>query len=225
MSLCLTLIHALRLAAEKFAQDWHDQYAPIKNAEYELTGGHSVYDRFQYMNLAGSKVHAAYFYMLTDVNGNYVAPPLIETIKRVVALGKNAFKDFDLYLKNRRAAYLVKKGIRVYESDDLNDYDKLQKDIERAEAEYPEFSELADELYEFQDTVVWEYAVKTGLASEELFAKLTEGEPDYIPLTRVMDKMYEQMHGGKRGAANQKTPIYRIKGSSRDTYSPLENIS
>ena len=210
--------------AEKTAQDWYDQYTPIKNAEYELTGGHSVYDRFQYMNLAGSKVHAAYFYMLTDVNGNYVAPPLIETIKRVVALGKNAFKDFDLYLKNRRAAYLVNKGIRVYESDDLNDYDKLQKDIERAEAEYPEFSELADELYEFQDTVVWEYAVKTGLASEELFDKLTEGEPDYIPLTRVMDKMYEQMHRGKRGAANQKTPIYRIKGSSRDTYSPLENI-
>ena len=210
--------------AEKFAQDWYDQYTPIKSAEYELTGGHSVYDRFQYINLAGSKVHGAYFYMLTDVNGNYVAPPLIETIKRIVALGKNAIKDFDLYLKNRRAAYLVKKDIKVYESDDLNDYDKLQKDIERAEAEYPEFSELADELYEFQDTVLWEYAVKTGLASEELFNKLTGEGRDYIPLTRVMDKMYEQMRGGKRGAANQKTPIYRIKGSSRDTYSPLENI-
>lgn len=213
-----------KASAEKFAQDWYDQYAPIKNAEYELTGGHSVYDRFQYMNLAGSKVHAAYFYMLTDVNGNYVAPPLIETIKRVVALGKNAFKDFDLYLKNRRAAYLVNKGIRVYESDDLNDYDKIQKDIERAEAEYPEFSALADELYEFQDTVLWEYGVNTGLVSEERYEKLTEEGADYIPLFRVMDKMYEERHGGKRGAANQKSPIKKIVGSSRDTYSPLENM-
>lgn len=213
-----------KAAAEKFAQDWYDQYAPIKNAEYELAGGHSVYDRFQYINLAGSKVYAAYFYMLTDVNGNYVAPPLIETIKRVVVLGKNAYNDFDLYLKNRRAAYLVKKGIRVYASDDLNDYDKIQEDIARAEAEYPEFSALADEVYEFQNTVLWEYGVKTGLVSEELYEKLTEEGADYMPLFRVMDKMYEERHGGKRGAANQKSPIKKIVGSSRDTYSPLENM-
>ena len=40
---------------------------------------------------------------------------------------------------------------------------------------------------------------------KNLFDKLTEGEPDYIPLTRVMDKMNEQMHRGKRGAANPKS--------------------
>lgn len=211
--------------AEKLAQDWYDKYSPIRNAEYNLTGSHSAYDRFAYIDVAGSKVWAAFHTMLTDLNGNHIGTPLANTIKKIATLGSNAYSDFDLYLKNRRAAYLSGRGIKVYATEDLNNYEKLQEDISKVEISYPEFNDLANEIYEFNKTVLWEYGVNSGLISDELFNKLTEDGSDYVPLYRVMDDMFERIYAGTmRGAVNQKAPIKRIHGSTRDTYSPLENL-
>jgi len=87
----------------------------------------------------------------------------------------------------------------------------------------PKFKDVAEELYKYSDELL-RYLVDSGRISEDVAKMIKEKNLFYVPFYRVMD--YEPPVGGlsSKKFTNLFNPIKRLKGSSRDIYSPLESL-
>jgi len=213
-------------ALDKFVFNWIDMYSVIKYAELKATGTTQVYDKIMLSNNLDLKVDQTLRNGLYDLSGNIIAPALKDHITYM--LNESDYKpvdtkrDFSLYLKNRRAAELVERGIRAYADDTLNNQAAIQNSIAQLDDKYPHFNEAAKGIYEFQNMIMYEYAVKTGLISEDQYSRMMEVNQNYVPFFRVLDTLGK--NETRKGIANQHSPVKRIYGSGLDTYDPIENI-
>lgn len=95
----------------------------------------------------------------------------------------------------------------------------------------PEFGKLKQtlqELYNYQDNLVQEYLVKTGVMSPEQYAAMRGQNQAYIPFKRVQDTVEELLTGVPQrkgaGSVSKQDVIKGIRGSDRDIVDPLESI-
>jgi len=127
--------------------------------------------------------------------------------------------DMDTYLAHKRMAGFGDVGREVYGTDPAK-----SRQITRAlEAKYPEISRLADQLYRYQDQGLQELA-NAGFLSKEAVDAMRSQNPDYAPLYRVMDEMNDYLGLPTRKTMQGSNPVVRIKGSTKQIDSPLENI-
>jgi len=159
----------------------------------------------------------------------------LEPIKTDDNLGKiiddanNDIREFEHYLKLKRAAHLLEtKNHKFYADDIYSGVDDMQQNLKLLEQEYPKFVELSERLYDWYNKFFKAWVIDTkmlGKDSEKVYKEMRKQDPYYVPLFRVKE------NGGVKGFTNsiadQKAEVYRLseKGNDQDTTSPLDNIA
>ena len=130
---------------------------------------------------------------------------------------------FEQYLIYKHGLEFLANGKRVFADDSINNKDYLTEEIKRLEAENPNFKEIAESVYEWQRTLMYEYGVKSGLMKKETAEALWAKYPCYVPFNRNV----EEAKGGKGkvGFVNQSSPVRNAKGSGLDLLGIYENIA
>lgn len=122
-----------------------------------------------------------------------------------------------------RDAELQGRGIKGSNTGALDDL--LSGKIGQSD---PEMGKALKALYAYQDSIVKEYLVKTGIMSEASFKAMKSKNQFYVPFKRVMDQVDEYLGSTpqKRGAGSvgSQNVIKGIKGSDRDIVDPLESM-
>ena len=153
-----------------------------------------------------------------DENGDKI-PGLAQVLENVRE-GKKA-EDFHQYLIYRHGLEWAEQGKRVFGDDTLDNADFMLSEIDRLDAQYPDFRGISEKLYAWQRRFMQEWLVNTGMITQETADMLWEKYPCYVPFFRRVDNTGT---GVRRGFANQRAPIRRAKGSGLDLYDPVENI-
>lgn len=139
-------------------------------------------------------------------------------------INKKDFPYFEGYLKDKHALDVVKQNKQMYSIDLGNDSNDIQKRIDLYEQRYPHFKDVSENIYGWYKKFFYNWTVKTNLISEDTFNILYEKYPHYVPSFRVQEKESSNAGQVKKGFANQRTPLQKLKGSGRDTYSPIEGL-
>lgn len=128
--------------------------------------------------------------------------------------------DMDLYLASKRMAGFETAGRKVYGTDTK----KAKEIVNAIETKYGRnIQGIAEKLYKYQDDGFNEM-VNAGFISPET-AKIIKGQnPDYAPLQRVMDDVDNYLGLPTRKTMQGTQPITKLKGSTKQIDSPLENI-
>ncbi|WP_339283646.1 LPD38 domain-containing protein [Paenibacillus sp. FSL R5-0486] len=161
---------------------------------------------------------------LVDSGGNTVGSSLKEILSE---LPKNKYSDFEDYLVNRHAVTRFGRGEKVYR-DDLNWTPEVgEAKIAKFEADHPEFAQVADKLYEFNNNMVQKWLVDTGIISPDQAKAWSEINPYYVPNKRYfneLEKTGKQIGGAKGKGFSGKNPVkgYQKGGSQRPIISPIE---
>lgn len=167
---------------------------------------------------------------MRDVNGNVVTdengqPVYEKSLAQVLApltdgtkskANRKVEDDFGVYLVCRRGLELP--GIRVFGDPTLDTPEAMQRDVERLEAAYPQFREVAEDLYRWQRNLLYTWGVETGLISLDTFRTLGEKYQAYVPLQRHIDPATGK---SKKGSGQI---INAIRGSGLDIIRPVDSI-
>lgn len=124
--------------------------------------------------------------------------------------------DFATYLTARRSFDLSLRDIETGISQE-----QAAAEIALYEDKYPNFRDLAERVYKYQDNLLV-YGQEMGLLSKDMLEKLRQ-YGSYVPFYRVFEELESRGYMGKQ-LANVRNPIKRIKGSERDIINPLESI-
>lgn len=211
---------------------WLDGFHPIKQLMdfVESATGKVVTGAKNAYKLATNSLNAntiSNFVLLEhfrDLDGNLIGGynSFVECVRDVDLTDGETRKSFSEYLKLKHALEVQAKGKRVFADEVLGDTKNIQSRLDELNREFPEFEDAAKKLYEFQHNILTEFAVKSGLMTQEQADFLRDEYPCYVPFHRYIK--------GKKGSfvrralANQKSPIQRMKGSGLDTLDPLESI-
>ena len=219
------------VAHEQYTK-WIDKFHPIKvltDFVEQATGSVATGAKNMYKLATNSlNAHSRANYVLeegfVDLNGEEIsgAKSLVEALKGVNLSDNKVRKSFDAYIKNKHALEVIDKGKQVYSNERLEDPDNIKKQIRAAEKEHPEFITAAKNLYDYQYNLLTHFAAKSGLMTQQQVDFLNAEYPCYVPFYRFIENK-----GGvfaRRSLANQSSPIMKMKGSGRDTLSPLESI-
>lgn len=148
--------------------------------------------------------------------------------ERVAALPLNRYAEFEDYLINRHAITRFDRGENVFHERLEWTPEKGQKILADYDRQYPMFAQVADQLYDYQRTMVQEWLVNTGMISQKQANAWFEANPYYVPNKRHFSEMEKggKGFGSKRGYANQSVPVkkYQKTGSRRQIISPIETI-
>lgn len=92
----------------------------------------------------------------------------------------------------------------------------------------PQTKEALKKLYSYQDNLVKEYLVKTGIMSPQSYANMKANNQSYVPFKRVMDQVDDWLGNTPQtkgaGSVASQNVIKKIKGSKREIVDPLESI-
>ncbi|KQY87087.1 hypothetical protein ASD24_26795 [Paenibacillus sp. Root52] len=161
---------------------------------------------------------------LVDSAGNTVGASLKQVLSE---LPKGKFLDFEDYLINRHAITRFDRGEKVFK-DSLNWTPEAgQIKLDRYDAEFPEFKQIADQLYEFNNTMVQKWLVEPGIISPKQAEAWLEANPYYVPNKRFfseLEKTGKQIGGAKGKGFGGRNPVkgYQKGGSQRQIISPIE---
>lgn len=136
---------------------------------------------------------------------------------------KDELVDFKMYLIYKHGLEFLSNNKRVFADDTINNKEFMSEQIAAMEEKYPQFKDIAESVYEWQRTFMYEYGVKSGLMSEQTAKALWQKYPCYIPFNRNVEGAIKSF--GKRGLANQNAAIRSAKGSGLDMCDPIENIA
>ncbi|HHY44818.1 MAG TPA: hypothetical protein GX512_03805 [Firmicutes bacterium] len=195
-----------------------NELRPLEVATRELTGGQKIptsqnpYETaLRGYGWAGS-AETALHYGVMDADFNKIGPSLEEILRPY----KDRLEDIRRYIASKRAVELEARGIwsGIGEKGDPQTFI----------AQHPELEQVHRQLVNWQDLVLRETLLRSGIISRKTYAAMKALNKDYVPFYRVFDET-SIMHGlGKKGYANQANPVKRIKGSGRDIIDPLESI-
>jgi len=191
-----------------------------------LNPGDKAY--MQALNSRGSDMVARQ--ILTDKLVDHAGNPVGKSLREILQpLPKGKLQRFEDYLINKHAITRFERGEKVYRNDLEWTPEVGTEKIKQLEAEYPEFAQMADELYQFQREVVNKWLVDTGLIDKKVAESWFEANPFYVPNKRQFTELEKRGGAGtgiKKGFANQKAPVkeYSETGSQRPIVSPIESI-
>lgn len=146
---------------------------------------------------------------------NYKGKSYKAIIEPVAA--RNAEKDLSTYLVSKRSLELFERGIPVAQTVETH-----QNTIRQMEAMHPDFPQVANDLYEYSNSLI-EYMVESGNISKEDAKKMRDLNKMYVPFHRVHEEMQDSGAFSSSGL-NVANPIKRIKGSELAIVDPLESI-
>lgn len=142
-----------------------------------------------------------------------------DSLKDILApIEKKGLMDMlDIYLVSKRAESdpRILKGFEKILSE--ADFKQAVKDLE------PIFKETAEKLYKYSDELLT-YLTDAGRISQEVANKIRSKNLFYAPLYRVIDSESPLTGMSRKKYGSLFSPIKRLRGSSRDIYSPTENI-
>lgn len=181
---------------------------------------------------AGARVANIITNELRDIRGKYVFKGLAEILAPIDTTNEDLYHKFNDYLVYQHGIERVQNGKRVFANDTKNNVEYMQKKAAELEQAHPEFKQIAEELYEFEDKLVQEWAVKTGLISKKTYNAWKKLYKKHVPLNRVMDDVKGKkgvgMYGSgvNKGFGNQSSTLKSTskEGSSRDIIYPVDNI-
>ena len=128
--------------------------------------------------------------------------------------------DIDVYLANRRIKGFGDIGRDVYGADSV----RSAKVVSALENKYGDsIKQIAEKLYKYQDDG-FDEMIRAGFISPETAKVIKSQNPDYAPLQRVMDEVDNYLGLPTRKTMQGSQPIVKLKGSTRQIDSPLENI-
>lgn len=130
-------------------------------------------------------------------------------------------EDFKDYLIYQSAIDRKERGLRTFADDFIDSMENLQNQAAALEAKHPDFKVVSEELYAWQNQILYTYGVKTGLITQEAYDAIVKANPHYVPFFRNVDK---GTGGAKASIANQKAPIKKAHGGGQSIYDPYENI-
>jgi len=145
----------------------------------------------------------------------FTGKSLKDILKPVAKRGELSLLEDYLIAKRALNDERILKGFKGIIAKE--DFETVVKQLE------PKFKDVAEELYKYSDELL-KYLVDSGRISEDVAKMIREKNLFYVPFYRVMD--YEPPVGGlsSKKFTNLFNPIKRLKGSSRDIYSPLESL-
>lgn len=165
---------------------------------------------------------------LVDASGNVAGKSLKDVLSRLPKKAQS-YVDFEDYLINKHAITRFGRGEKVFRDELQWTPEVGAEKITAYEQQFPEFKEMADELYEFNRNMVNKWLVDTGVISKEQANAWFESNPYYIPNKRKFTDL-EKGNGGKSrakaGFGNQSVPVkkYSKGGSQRQIISPIESM-
>ncbi|MDD4986396.1 MAG: hypothetical protein PHQ43_11525, partial [Dehalococcoidales bacterium] len=195
-----------------------DELHPLEKAVKAMSGGKPIpirEDPFKAAWLARGWTGKAETYLhhaVVNENFGKVADSLESILK---PLG-NQLDDFRAYAVSRRSEELRDRGIAT--------------GIDRADATEviktapPEFKNVFERLVKYQDAVLEQTLVKSGVLSKDAAQRMRAMNKDYVPFFRLFDESLGTAGFGGKGYANLSSPVKKIKGSGRTIIDPLEGI-
>lgn len=178
------------------------------------------------LNSRGSDVTAKHILTerLVDSQGTVVGHSLKDITSQIPA---SAYDNFLDYLIAKHAPTRMARGERVYREDldmTIPDVEAKVADYERS---YPQFKEIAEQLYDWDTQLAESWLVDTGIIPEEMLIAWKEANPYWSPNQRKFTELEKRNRGSgaKRGFSNQNNPVreYSKTGSSRDIVDPIES--
>ncbi|MNO45392.1 hypothetical protein D3C76_356580 [compost metagenome] len=169
---------------------------------------------------------------LVDAEGKVVGESLksiLAPLKPLMKKNKHIYVDFEDYLLNKHAITRFERGEKVFR-DELNWSPTYgAQKVSEYERMFPQFKEMSDGLYEFQNQMAQKWLVDTGMIPQEMFDSWVEQNPYYVPNKRYFSELEKTGKGfgsKKRGFGNQSNPVksYQKGGSQRKIISPIESI-
>jgi len=195
----------------------------VEKTSGKLSGNDNAYMLALNSRGARAKVDMLIHDGFYDNKGNKTGDGFIDCISGISA---DKLDDFTLYLvyKHQLEWLDVPEADRkrVFADEQLEDVDFVKSEIEDMEAENEEFEEAANKLYKFQNRILKEYLVDTGMMSKETYNALLKKYPHYVPFKRNVGK--GRLNGVKSAFSNQHLPLMRAKGSGAELINPLESI-
>ena len=160
---------------------------------------------------------------LRDIDGEYVGPGL-KTVLHGLDLGnKKEYALFGEYLVVKHGPERLAEGMRIFADDRKNSSRWMIERQAAIEAERPDFKEISERLYEFQQQLLQTWGVETGIISADAAKAWLERWQYYVPLNRAVD-IESRAQGAKRGFVNQNGPYKKARGSGLDIINPIDNI-
>lgn len=160
---------------------------------------------------------------LTDKNGQYVSAGLKTVLNGIDLNNKEEYRLFGEYLVVKHGPERLKEGMRVFADDRKNSTAFMQNRQAELEAQYPQFKEVSDRLYDFIKKFYKTWGVDTGLISGAMLESWGKRWEFYVPFNRAVEKG-KNNYGAKRGFANQNSTIKKAKGGGQDIYNPVDNL-
>jgi len=151
-----------------------------------------------------------------------------DSLKTITNQLKNSkdMQSFDDYLVNKHAITRMKAGEKVYPDEMAMTPEISEAKVKEIEAAHPEFKDLSNKLYDFQNKLTKSWLVDTGIVSPEEYGKWVIDNPNYVPNNRFFSELEKPGFGlpAKRGFAGQSNPVKARTGSQRKIISPIETI-
>ena len=160
---------------------------------------------------------------LTDKNGKYISSGLKSVLHGIDLNNKEEYRLFGEYLVVKHGPERLKEGMRVFADDRKNSTAFMERRQAELEAQYPQFKEVSERLYDFIKKFYKAWGVETGLISEGMLENWGERWEFYVPFNRAVSKE-QSGAGAKRGFANQNSTIKKAKGGGQDIYNPVDNL-
>lgn len=138
-------------------------------------------------------------------------------LKQVIQTVDN-LDNLDQYLVAKQSIDVDTRGIETGRD--------LQKDIALVKTFAPKYEQFAQIVNQYSKDLL-DYAVQSGLISEELAKKLKETYPNYVPMNRVFNELEKPNSSfGNKGVANlsSQTIVKTLKGSTREVESPFASL-
>ncbi len=196
-----------------------DELRPLEKFVKEVTGGQPIkvtQDPFAIAWLTRGWTGKAEAFLhdgVVDNQGRRLSASLESILKPV----SKRLDDFRAYIVARRTLELSRRGIET--GIDSADAQEVVNELGT-----PDFVRATEELIKFQNRVIEETLVKSGIVSgvakEAMFA-LNE---QYVPFYRLFDESNASVGFGRKTFAEVPSPVKAIKGSGRPIIDPLESV-
>ena len=160
---------------------------------------------------------------LTDKDGKYISSGLKTVLNGIDLNNKEEYRLFGEYLVVKHGPERLKEGMRVFADDRKNSTSFMERRQAELEAQYPQFEEVSERLYDFIKKFYQTWGVDTGLISGSMLESWGERWEFYVPFNRAVEKG-KNNYGAKRGFANQNSTIKKAKGGGQDIYNPVDNL-
>jgi hypothetical protein len=204
---------SFKRAWDKFYTRVVDQNKPLKSASKE------AFTKASNSKNAGGIVDYILKDGLVDAKGNKIGSSLKEVAEQIP---KGKEKNFWEYMLQRHNIDRAREGKNVYQNYTPEMSAEAARRFEQAN---PELKTVADNITKWIDDFMQEWGVKAGTVDADLYKTLRDTYKSYIPTNRDFSTLEDAIPNGlSRKFVDQKGPVKKATGSSRDITDPLENI-